>query len=289
MQSVRNLIAAASGWFVLTAVLVSPAAAEPPSDTGVRAGDPIHRATELVGSDDRRRAAHAGEPLYSALGRLTGSMVCTAAVVLHPRIIVTAGHCVAGESGISTKPGALFQPGYHLGDSLGRFKATVWALGAPQSTVSQSIHDAANDWAILLLDRAPEGTHPLLLSDGTAKSAKARGRVALLPAYSADVVGAEVLTVDAGCSVKDVLHEMLIHDCSGTRGSSGAPLLIPHRQRFAMLGIHTGAILGRAQDGNVTELIGNSAVGVWTFAEALELLLQRLNAEDSRVAAKHFY
>jgi V8-like Glu-specific endopeptidase len=288
MQSIRSSIAAAGGWLVLTAAPISPAAAEPPAD--VQTGASIHRAADPVGGDDRRRVADAGEPLYSALGRLTGRMVCTAAVVLHPRIIVTAGHCVAGDSEISTEPGVSFQPGYHMGESLGRFRATLWALGAPQGAVFQSIHDAANDWAILRLDGAPEGIHPLLLSDGTAKSAKALGRAALLPAYSADIAKAKALSVDAGCSVKDVLDEMLIHDCSGTLGSSGAPLLIRHRQWFAMLGIHTGSIFGSDPDGNVTGLIGNSAVGVWTFAEALELLLQRLNAEDMAAGAtRHFY
>src|SRR5260370_35303756 len=47
------------------------------------------RATE----NDHRRIVDARRSPYSAIGKFKGTMTCTAAIVLNPRIIITAGPC----------------------------------------------------------------------------------------------------------------------------------------------------------------------------------------------------
>src|SRR6516225_1036875 len=61
----------------------------------------LEEIVRVVGGPDARtrRVVDARLPPYAAVGRLSGSMVCTAALV-HPRIAVTAAHCVTSGNGL---------------------------------------------------------------------------------------------------------------------------------------------------------------------------------------------
>ena len=159
----RVFLAACSYVVPHAATLVSSAAAEMVSrDNSTDMG---RVAPGAVRDNDRRRIVDARLPPYAAVGRIKGAMLCTAAIVLHPRIVLTAAHCVSSGSGKITPLQPFFQPGYQAGSDLGRFKATVWAIGAEQDFKGQSVRDASNDWAVLLLERAPIGIRPFLLSN----------------------------------------------------------------------------------------------------------------------------
>jgi hypothetical protein len=199
-------------------------------------------------------------------------MLCTAAVVLHPRIALTAAHCVQ----VNAAP-AVFQLGYQAGTDLGRFKATVWAIGAQQHLTSQSVLDASNDWAVLLLDRAPTGIRPLLLSELSADGLRRLGRHILLPSYAVDVAAAQVLSLDPACAVRKLAWHVLVHDCMTSAAGSGAPLLIRREQEYAVVGVHSGAILERDEKLHVMRFVGNEATGTWTFADAIHELAAQLN------------
>lgn len=226
---------------------------------------------------------------YAAIGKFEGTMACTAAVVVDPRIIVTAGHCIAGRDGSVRKSRLSFRLGYQSGTELGRFVATVWAVGSKQSFKRQSAHDASQDWVILVLDRLPKGVEPFVLGDHSFDALKARERELLMPSYSNDMGGAESLSVDPACSIRDLAWGVLIHNCGGRFGSSGAPLLMRDRLRYAVVGIHTGAMFASDDAGHVAKFVGNRAIGTWAFAQPLAALLRQLNGEASHDAKSPTY
>jgi hypothetical protein len=176
-----------------------------------------------------------------------------------------------------------FRLGYHAGNSLGRFEATLWAVGSSQSFKRQSVHEAAQDWALLVLDQAPQGVEPLLLGRHSLEALKSHERQFLMPGYSSDIGGAEVLSVDSSCSIRDLVWDVLVHDCRAQSGSSGAPLLIRERKRYAVVGIHTGSMFASDGNGRVAKFVGYRAIGSWMFADALLALARQYSDEASQV------
>ena len=213
---------------------------------------------------------------YSAIGKLRGATTCTAAIVLNPRIIVTAAHCVTERDG-TTKHSNLFQLSYQSGADLGRFQATVWAIGSKQGFTHETVREVSGDWAILILDRAPVGIHPLLFSRYSLKAVASLKPQILLPAYSNDIVNAEVISVDPSCTVRALSSDTLIHTCVARPGSSGAPLLLRDGLDLAIIGIHTASIFASDRDGHVGRFVGNQAVASSMFSEAVLALSEQLD------------
>jgi V8-like Glu-specific endopeptidase len=228
---------------------------------------------------DHRQIVDARLSPYSAIGKFKGTMTCTAAIVLNPRIIVTAGHCVTERNGTTRRSNLSFQPGYQSGTDLGRFQATIWgAVGSNQSFTHESVREASRDWAILLLDRAPAGVHPFLLSYRSLRGFELVQRQIFLPAYSSDVVRAEVLSVDLNCIISDLVSDTLIHNCMARPGSSGAPLLLQDGPDYAVIGIHAASMFASGADGHVGKFVGNQAVGSWMFSETALALSRQLDS-----------
>ncbi len=216
---------------------------------------------------------------YSAIGKLKGTMTCTAAIVLDPRIIVTAAHCVMDRDGAIRRSSLSFQPGYQFGSNLGWIGATVWAVGSKQSVRHELVRDAARDWAILVLDRAPPDVRPLRL-DGRSFETLGLGEPRLLlPAYSNDIAGTEAVSLDPSCSVRNLIWDTLVHDCMAAAGSSGAPLLMRDGREYVVVGIHVASLFASDEDGRVAELVGNQAVGSWMFETAASALVRKLNGD----------
>lgn len=267
---------------VATTMLLSVAVAE--TSSGGDAGSIEHWRAPSTENQENHLSPHTDGylPPFAEVGRFTGAMVCTAAIVLHPRIIVTAGHCVAERNGAAARSRLFFQPGYHDGTDLGRFSATVWGLGSQQRFRSQSVRDASNDWAILVLDRAPIGIHPFSLSSQAADELRQHVRQILMPSYSIDAAGALSLSINPACSVRDLTWNVLVHDCKASAGASGAPLLIPDQRWYALIGIHSGSMFAASEEGHrPAKFIGNSAIGTWTFVDAVQMLARRLNNGDN--------
>jgi V8-like Glu-specific endopeptidase len=206
-------------------------------------------------------------------------MVCTAAIVLHPRIIITAAHCIARRDGLASRTKPIFQPAQRAGRQLDRFEATVWAVGSEQRFTAQSAHDASNDWAILVLDRVPVGMRPLRLGSDSAEELARLERQILMPGYMIDAAGALSLRLDTACSVRGMMWNVLLHDCQASAGTSGAPLLMRDGEWYALVGIHTGSIFASDEEGRIAASIGNSATGAWSFAQALTALSRCLQGE----------
>src|SRR5260370_33656574 len=148
---VSQTLAALGGLVVLLPVSLAdlPCSVRPQS---------VHLRGELsleVTRVDHRRIVDARLAPYSAVGKFSGTMTCTAAVILDPRIIITAGHCITERDGTTRRSNLSFQLGYQTGTDLERFEATVWAVAAKQDFTHESVQEASTDWTILVLDRAP--------------------------------------------------------------------------------------------------------------------------------------
>src|SRR3990172_209619 len=151
MKPIVALIALSSASIFAAVIGIYIAAAESRTHSRIDLASPPRTGQVQLTSNERRLIVDAQRSPYSAIGKFRGTMTCTAAIVLHPRIVVTAGHCIKKNDGTLKTSNLLFQPGYQAGTDLGHFKATVWAVGSKQSSRQQSAHDASQDWVILVL------------------------------------------------------------------------------------------------------------------------------------------
>ena len=287
MKLIVALTALSSASIFAAVIGLYIAAAESPTHSRIDlASQP--RTVQFTG-DDRRLIMDARHPPYSAIGKFRGSVTCTAAIVLHPRIVVTAGHCITMKDGTLKQSNLLFQPGYQSGIDLGHFEATLWAVGSKQSFGRQSVHDASQDWAILVLDRAPTGVRPFLLSRQSSEALKSLERQILMPSYSIDVADAERVSLDPACSILNTAWDVLVHDCRASSGSSGAPLLIRDGPRYSIVGIHTGSMFASDDEGHVGRFLGNRAITSGMFTEKLLALSRRLRSDDINDVASQAY
>ena len=186
---------------------------------------------------------------------------------------------------VRTKP--IFQPAKRAGRDIDRFEATVWAVGSQQRFTTQSAHDAANDWAILVLDRVPVGIRPLHLQSRSAAELTRLQQQILMPGYAIDAAGVLSPRLDSACSIRGTMWNVLLHNCRASPGTSGAPLLIRDRQWYAVVAINTGSISAGDEKGHIGKSIGNSASGAWRFAEALRALSRRLQGDMAHAADIH--
>lgn len=280
MKPIVGLIAVSSVSMFAAVVGLYIAAAEPRSDgrTDLASQPRLERAQ--IAEDDRRLIVDARQPPYSAIGKFRGAMTCTAAIVLDPRTIVTAGHCITKSDGTLKLSDLSFRPAYQAGNDFGHFEATLWAAGSKQNFRRQSVHDASQDWAILVLDRRPPGVQPFLLTRLSFEALKSLGRQVVMPSYSIDVGNAELISVDPACSVRDMIWDALIHDCRASFGSSGAPLLIRYGPRYVIVGIHAGSMFASDNEGHIGKFVGYRAISSGIFLEELVALARHLNSDN---------
>ncbi|MBP0466255.1 trypsin-like serine protease [Roseomonas sp. PWR1] len=198
-------------------------------------------ATEVpgLGPVDPRRPVPFAEPPWNAIalvetrpgGRCSG-------VAIGPRVVLTAAHCLVTSDGRGIVP-----PGdvaVRLGGAVAR--GTALAVGPGFDPAREEPWRA--DWALVTL-AAPIGqgrTLPLL------REAPSNGAPLSLPAWQHD--RPDVLLADRGCRVVMVgtfgAQGILVgHNCAGTVGSSGAPLLLPVAGGYAIAGVQVKAALGQ--------------------------------------------
>jgi V8-like Glu-specific endopeptidase len=251
---------------------------ELPSGVSLRLAARADKASVSLLDGSHRQIVDARISPYSAVGKFKGTMTCTAAMILDPRIIVTAAHCIMERDGTIRGSSFSFQPGYRSGNHSAKFDATVWAVGSRQSAEHETVGDAARDWAILVLDRAPSGIEPFALSRYPIGTSGLSELQLQLPAYSDNTGDAEALSVDPACAVRDLLWDTLIHNCTAGRGSSGAPLLVREEQSYAIIGIQAASVFEDDQSGHM-RFVGSQATGSWMFMNAALALSRQLNTE----------
>jgi hypothetical protein len=173
----------------------------------------------------------------------------------------------------------LFRSAYQAEAGFGASEGRVVAVGSMHQLQAQSIHDASEDWAIILLNKRLPGVRPLDVSAYTPQELQSMPGRILLPSYSRDLAHGQALSVDPSCSIEGIKWEVLVHDCAAGVGALGAPLLVRDVDCYRIVGIHSGTMLVEDQE-NQMQLAGHSAIGTWNFVGRLHTVLNRLDAEE---------
>lgn len=214
-------------------LLAAPATAQP------QPGPPL---LPGIGASDPRRPVDRTALPWRALGRVQTELGgrCTG-VMVAPDKVLTAAHCL-----VAPRTGQYVQPrsvhvllGYHMGEWAARARVASF-LAAPDYVPLRGPMGA--DWALLTLEQrigTPDRILPLLRQAPPPRSALMMG------GYQQD--RPEVLLADTECRLIGLQRvgsapATLVHDCAGTRGSSGAPLLARGPDgAWAVIGVQAAA------------------------------------------------
>ncbi len=163
-----------------------------------------------VGAESQRVTEDATVMPWRALARLQvpGESRCTAFLIA-PRIALTAAHCLVGRR---TGRDVQAQSVHVLtGYSAGRFARHSIAASYRRGA------DGLDAASVTLAEPIGIDVLPLAPAD------PAVGTAVMLGGYNQD--RAEVIAADIACHVIATQPGRVFHDCAGTRGTSGAPLL----------------------------------------------------------------
>jgi protease YdgD len=188
--------------------------------------------------DERRTAVDPNEPPWNAVVKVQTNIGtrCTGALVA-PATVLTAAHCL-----YNPRTRAFLEPvSLHvlLGYQRGAYR---WHRPVARFVVGPGFVGGkgppAADWARLELAEAiPNAVAPLPL----AGVEPAAGMAVVFAGYNQD--RAQLLLADRSCHVIRAIGggSLIAHDCAGTHGTSGAPLLVREEEGWAVLGINIAA------------------------------------------------
>lgn len=210
-----------------------------------------------VGAHDGRALVDGATPPWSAVARLQvpGVSRCTA-ILVAATTALTAAHCLWGRRlGHFVPPGSVHVLSHYAGGNFARHSVAAAYRVAPGFDPAHPDTDRSADWAVVTLAH-PLGDDSLALAHGPVSP----GTPAMLGGYNQD--RAEVIEADTACHVVAVSAHLLVHDCAGTRGTSGGPLLVRGADgAWRVAGLQVGAFTGRS---------GGVAVSAGVLQDALD-------------------
>ena len=213
----------------------------------------------LAGARDSRVRVDMRDMPWAAVARLQipGESRCTA-VLIAPQVAVTAAHCVYGRRlGRFVPPGAINALFGYDGGRYARH-AVVATYAVMPGFNPQGQYGGGADLALLRFAQ-PVGERVVPLAPDAQP-----GAPVMLGGYGQDrqeVVLADTLCTARGLSQGQDGRPMLVHDCQGTRGTSGGPV-------FTRLVDGSWALVG-VQVASNTYGVGGAAVPVATVRALL--------------------